>query len=213
MLAVVGWRLVDDSKTKQERESFRSLQICFWLGRSLLVEANPKTRWSVRFPLPISPELLHSPGGKLITSSRFNFSILISADDFYSSISGHTAVNVGKSMVVVFGGLVDKKFLNDIIVYDIGKYHTLALGLLFPWHCFKYHMLRSWLALLVMTIVSSSLFDWTMLTSKIVTLQKKKNYRKLKTSRWDYSIWCCWRGIRWILSFLILLVLFPSIIW
>ncbi|CAN6825089.1 unnamed protein product [Brassica oleracea] len=33
--------------------------------------------------------------------------------------SGHTAVNVGKSMVVVFGGLVDKKFLNDIIVYDI----------------------------------------------------------------------------------------------
>ncbi|CAN8316638.1 unnamed protein product [Cochlearia groenlandica] len=32
--------------------------------------------------------------------------------------SGHTAVNVGKSMVVVFGGLVDKKFLNDIIVYD-----------------------------------------------------------------------------------------------
>ncbi|CAN6832384.1 unnamed protein product, partial [Brassica oleracea] len=43
------------------------------------------------------------------------------ADDFYSSISGHTAVNVGKSMVVVFGGLVDKKFLNDIIVYDIGN--------------------------------------------------------------------------------------------
>ncbi|KAL1224337.1 Protein GLUTELIN PRECURSOR ACCUMULATION 3 [Cardamine amara subsp. amara] len=33
--------------------------------------------------------------------------------------SGHTAVNVGKSMVVVFGGLVDKKFLNDLIVYDI----------------------------------------------------------------------------------------------
>jgi hypothetical protein len=33
--------------------------------------------------------------------------------------SGHTAVNVGKSMVVVFGGLVDKKFLSDIIVYDI----------------------------------------------------------------------------------------------
>ncbi|XP_010527732.1 PREDICTED: rab9 effector protein with kelch motifs [Tarenaya hassleriana] len=33
--------------------------------------------------------------------------------------SGHTAVNVGKSMVVVFGGLVDKKFLSDIVVYDI----------------------------------------------------------------------------------------------
>ncbi|KAK9075121.1 hypothetical protein SSX86_003440 [Deinandra increscens subsp. villosa] len=33
--------------------------------------------------------------------------------------SGHTAVNIGKSKVVVFGGLVDKKFLNDISVYDI----------------------------------------------------------------------------------------------
>ncbi|XP_058088844.1 protein GLUTELIN PRECURSOR ACCUMULATION 3 isoform X2 [Magnolia sinica] len=32
--------------------------------------------------------------------------------------SGHTAVNVGKSMVVVFGGLVDKRFLSDISVYD-----------------------------------------------------------------------------------------------
>ena len=50
---------------------------------------------------------------------------------FYSSISGHTAVNVGKSMVVVFGGLVDKKFLNDIIVYDIGKYHIDPKKMLF----------------------------------------------------------------------------------
>ncbi|GJX26746.1 Rab9 effector protein with kelch motifs [Tanacetum coccineum] len=33
--------------------------------------------------------------------------------------SGHTAVNIGKSKVIVFGGLVDKKFLNDISVYDI----------------------------------------------------------------------------------------------
>nr|GMC96125.1 host cell factor [Ipomoea batatas]GME19176.1 host cell factor [Ipomoea batatas] len=33
--------------------------------------------------------------------------------------SGHTAVNIGKSKVVVFGGLVDKTFLNDITVYDI----------------------------------------------------------------------------------------------
>ncbi|MED6148359.1 G protein alpha subunit [Stylosanthes scabra] len=32
--------------------------------------------------------------------------------------SGHTAVNIGKSKVVVFGGLVDKKFLSDIAVYD-----------------------------------------------------------------------------------------------
>ncbi|KAK4593173.1 hypothetical protein RGQ29_017352 [Quercus rubra] len=33
--------------------------------------------------------------------------------------SGHTAVNIGKSKVVVFGGLVDKKFLSDIVVYDV----------------------------------------------------------------------------------------------
>ncbi|KHN00914.1 protein GLUTELIN PRECURSOR ACCUMULATION 3 isoform X2 [Glycine soja] len=33
--------------------------------------------------------------------------------------SGHSAVNIGKSKVVVFGGLVDKKFLSDIAVYDI----------------------------------------------------------------------------------------------
>ncbi|KAJ3684023.1 hypothetical protein LUZ61_013187 [Rhynchospora tenuis] len=33
--------------------------------------------------------------------------------------SGHTAVNVGKSKVVVFGGFADKRFLLDIAVYDI----------------------------------------------------------------------------------------------
>ncbi|XP_047173005.1 protein GLUTELIN PRECURSOR ACCUMULATION 3-like [Vigna umbellata] len=33
--------------------------------------------------------------------------------------SGHSAVNIGKSKVVMFGGLVDKKFLSDIAVYDI----------------------------------------------------------------------------------------------
>ncbi|KAG6573874.1 Protein GLUTELIN PRECURSOR ACCUMULATION 3, partial [Cucurbita argyrosperma subsp. sororia] len=33
--------------------------------------------------------------------------------------SGHSAVNIGNSKVVVFGGLVDKKFLSDIAVYDI----------------------------------------------------------------------------------------------
>ncbi|OMO86693.1 Kelch repeat type 1 [Corchorus olitorius] len=37
------------------------------------------------------------------------------------SLSGHTAVPIGKSKVVVFGGLLDKKFLNDIAVYDIGS--------------------------------------------------------------------------------------------
>ncbi|KAK6136023.1 hypothetical protein DH2020_030233 [Rehmannia glutinosa] len=33
---------------------------------------------------------------------------------------GHTAVNIGNSKIVFFGGLVDKKFLNDVTVYDIG---------------------------------------------------------------------------------------------
>lgn len=33
--------------------------------------------------------------------------------------SGHSVVKVGKSYVLVFGGLVDKKFLNDLTVYDI----------------------------------------------------------------------------------------------
>lgn len=32
--------------------------------------------------------------------------------------SGHSAVNIGKSKIVIFGGLVDKRFLNDITVYD-----------------------------------------------------------------------------------------------
>ncbi|KAK9283839.1 hypothetical protein L1049_012093 [Liquidambar formosana] len=45
-----------------------------------------------------------------------------SSSDFGGTLpqprSGHTAVNVGKSKVVVFGGLVDKKFLSDMAVYD-----------------------------------------------------------------------------------------------
>uniref|UniRef100_A0A0D6QRX5 Uncharacterized protein n=1 Tax=Araucaria cunninghamii TaxID=56994 RepID=A0A0D6QRX5_ARACU len=32
--------------------------------------------------------------------------------------SGHSAVRVGKSMVVIFGGLLDKRFLSDIVVFD-----------------------------------------------------------------------------------------------
>ncbi|EHA8589501.1 putative Rho GTPase-activating protein gacHH [Cocos nucifera] len=33
--------------------------------------------------------------------------------------SGHTAVNVGKSKVVIFGGFADRRFLDDVSVYDI----------------------------------------------------------------------------------------------
>lgn len=33
--------------------------------------------------------------------------------------SGHSAVNIGKSKLVVFGGLVDKRFLADTTVFDI----------------------------------------------------------------------------------------------
>ncbi|XP_051119850.1 protein GLUTELIN PRECURSOR ACCUMULATION 3 [Andrographis paniculata] len=46
-----------------------------------------------------------------------------SASDFTGKVpqprSGHTAVNIGKSKIVFFGGLEDKKFLNDVNVYDI----------------------------------------------------------------------------------------------
>ncbi|XP_042955812.1 protein GLUTELIN PRECURSOR ACCUMULATION 3 isoform X2 [Carya illinoinensis] len=46
-----------------------------------------------------------------------------SSSDFGGTLpqprSGHTAVNVGKSKVVVFGGLFDKRFLSDIMVYDV----------------------------------------------------------------------------------------------
>lgn len=45
-------------------------------------------------------------------------------------LSGHTAVSIGKSKVVVFGGLVDKKFLSDLVVYDIGTLSfSMSVGL------------------------------------------------------------------------------------
>lgn len=43
-------------------------------------------------------------------------------------LSGHTAVNVGKSKVVVFGGLFEKRFLSDIMVYDIGTLFLMSMG-------------------------------------------------------------------------------------
>ncbi|XP_073041835.1 protein GLUTELIN PRECURSOR ACCUMULATION 3 [Primulina eburnea] len=56
---------------------------------------------------------------------RTHYWVRASASDFTGSIpqprSGHTAVNIGKSKIVFFGGLVDKKFLNDVTVYDIEK--------------------------------------------------------------------------------------------
>lgn len=55
-------------------------------------------------------------------------------------LSGHTAVNIGKSKVIVFGGLLEKKFLSDIVVYDIGtSLHTVFLTFCFlifiMFHC------------------------------------------------------------------------------
>ena len=45
-----------------------------------------------------------------------------SPSDFTGTVpqprSGHTAVNIGKSKIVVFGGLVDKQFISDLCVYD-----------------------------------------------------------------------------------------------
>ena len=61
---------------------------------------------------------------------------------FWDILSGHTAVNIGKSKVVVFGGLVDKKFLSDIVVYDVGTIFfflsRFVLNLCFPYHSFKF---------------------------------------------------------------------------
>ncbi|XP_074292980.1 protein GLUTELIN PRECURSOR ACCUMULATION 3-like isoform X1 [Silene latifolia] len=45
-----------------------------------------------------------------------------SSTDFSGTLplprSGHSGVNIGGSKIVIFGGLVDKRFLTDLIVYD-----------------------------------------------------------------------------------------------
>lgn len=51
-----------------------------------------------------------------------------------SITSGHTAVSIGKSKVVVFGGLVEKKFLSDVVVYDIGNLFLSFIGLVYAFH-------------------------------------------------------------------------------
>ncbi|XP_065872438.1 protein GLUTELIN PRECURSOR ACCUMULATION 3 isoform X2 [Euphorbia lathyris] len=55
--------------------------------------------------------------------SKMHYWVQASSSDFTGPLpqprSGHTAVLVEKSKIVVFGGLTDKKFLSDIIVYDI----------------------------------------------------------------------------------------------
>lgn len=57
------------------------------------------------------------------TPMKVHYWVRASPSDFSGTFpqprSGHTAVNVGKSKIVVFGGLVDKQFLDDIFVYDI----------------------------------------------------------------------------------------------
>ncbi|CAN6697551.1 unnamed protein product [Malus baccata var. baccata] len=54
---------------------------------------------------------------------KMHYWVRASSSDFGGTLpqprSGHTAVIVGRSKVVVFGGLVEKKFLSDIVVYDI----------------------------------------------------------------------------------------------
>ncbi|KAL8171676.1 hypothetical protein V2J09_023480 [Rumex salicifolius] len=53
---------------------------------------------------------------------RLHHWVRANSSDFRGAIpqprSGHSSVNIGNSKIVVFGGLVDKRFLNDIIVYD-----------------------------------------------------------------------------------------------
>jgi len=47
---------------------------------------------------------------------------------FAISCSGHTAVSIGKSKVIVFGGFADKRFLSDVSVYDIGNQVSLQFS-------------------------------------------------------------------------------------
>lgn len=62
--------------------------------------------------------------GKLKENNKMYYWVGATSSDYAGTPpqprSGHSAVNIGKSKVVVFGGLVDKKFLSDILVYDIG---------------------------------------------------------------------------------------------
>ncbi|CAK7325303.1 unnamed protein product [Dovyalis caffra] len=54
---------------------------------------------------------------------KMHYWIRASPSDFSGPLplprSGHTAVLVGKSKLVVFGGLLDKKFVSEITVYDL----------------------------------------------------------------------------------------------
>ncbi|GAB2229413.1 hypothetical protein Droror1_Dr00023553 [Drosera rotundifolia] len=56
-------------------------------------------------------------------ASTMHYWVRASSYDFAGPLpqsrSGHSAVNVGKSKIVVFGGLRDKQFLNDVTVYDV----------------------------------------------------------------------------------------------
>lgn len=62
------------------------------------------------------------PDQRKIESCSFNYHLLFLG---YRNCSGHTAVNIGKSKIVFFGGLVDKKFLNDVTVYDTGIFFSV----------------------------------------------------------------------------------------
>lgn len=44
--------------------------------------------------------------------------------DIARNRSGHSSVKVGSSLLVIFGGLVDKIFLQDLAVLDIGTCFT-----------------------------------------------------------------------------------------
>ncbi|XP_021299417.1 RING finger protein B isoform X2 [Herrania umbratica] len=63
---------------------------------------------------------------------QMHYWVQASSSDFSGTLpqprSGHTAVPIGKSKVVVFGGLLDKKFISDIAVYDIGTSDRTKYG-------------------------------------------------------------------------------------
>lgn len=57
---------------------------------------------------------------------------------FWMINSGHTAVNIGNSKIVIFGGLLDKRFLGDVVVYDTGTIFFFLNYILSSFEIFMY---------------------------------------------------------------------------
>lgn len=117
------WSLALSLREKSDLPSRRSL--CMWDKEDVLLDSSFFLRFQ-RLPASASQVLLSlalscfSEPGQLLKTDH----VLSIDDNQLSFCSGHTAVNIGKSKVIVFGGIIDKRFLNDIFMYDIGRLST-----------------------------------------------------------------------------------------